>query len=377
MNKSCPIIKKCGKCYSFDIPYSKQLSVKQKRVEQLLKQCSKINKIEGMKDPYGYSKSIKSIVGHQKGEVKLGFYKPGTHTFVVIEDCLIEDPAARAIAESIRGMMKSFKIRTYDEDSGYGFLRYILVKKAITTGQIMVVLVTASPIFPSKNNFVKALKQKHPEITTIVQNINERVVNVGLGTQEKVLYGKGYIEDALCGCNISITSKSKNAVNPVQEEILYKRIIGAAKLKGKEVVFNTYSSGGVLGIMASKLAKQVIEVEGNKDAGNLARDNVKLNQAKNIQLYQNDAVKLLKQIVDSRQAVDVVILDASKVKRTKDFCDVMLVANPKKIIYVANLASLEKDIKLLEKTGYKFEEAWAVDMLPWTTNVETVVMLGR
>lgn len=378
MNKSCPVIKKCGKCHNVGVPYKQQLTQKQKKLEQLLKPYCKVHPIEGMDNPFGYCKSIKAVVGHQKGEAKLGVYKPGTHNFVPVDHCLIEDEQVRAIAETIRKMLKSFKIRTYDENSGYGLLRYIVVKKAAVSGQILAALVTASPVFPSKNNFVKALKQKHPEITTIVQNVNERVVNTGLGQQEKVLYGKGYIEDQLGGFTVRITARSKYPANPMQAEVLYKRVAGAAGFTGKEVVLDAYGEGGMMAMTAAKQAARVIGVESSKDDVRLAADNAKANQIKNVQFYQNDADKLLRQVKANNEKVDVVIFKPSNVRNTVEFFEALSSAKPKKVVYVSgNTMTLEKDFAYFAKVGYKPMKAWGVDVMPWSGNVETVCLMSK
>jgi len=171
----CPVFKQCGGCQYLDMPYEEQLKKKQAQMQKLLGKYCKVHPIVGMEHPFRYRNKVHAVFGHRKGEVVSGVYKAGTHNLVPVERCMIEDEKADEIIGTIRGMLKSFKIRTYDEDSGYGLLRHVLVRRGFQTGQIMVVLVTASPVFPSKNNFVKALRQKHPEITTVVQNVNDRV----------------------------------------------------------------------------------------------------------------------------------------------------------------------------------------------------------
>lgn len=162
--------------------------------------------------------------------------------------------------------MKSFKIKPYNEDTGNGFLRHILVKTGFVSNQIMVVLIVSSPVFPSKNNFVNELLKKHPEITTIVMNVNNRKTSVVLGQVEKVLYGKGYIEDTLCGCVFQISPKSFYQFNPIQTTVLYNKAIDMANSKGTEVVIDAYCSIGTISLIVSSKVKNVIGVELNKDA---------------------------------------------------------------------------------------------------------------
>lgn len=135
---------------------------------------------------------------------------------------MLENKGSTAIIRDIRGLLRSFKIKPYNEDTGYGLLRHVLVRHAHATGEVMVVLVLASPVMPSKNNFVKALRKLHPEITTVVLNINGRNTSMVLGEQEKVLYGKGYIVDELMGMRFRISAKSFYQVNPIQTKHLYQ-----------------------------------------------------------------------------------------------------------------------------------------------------------
>lgn len=175
VQKICPVAKKCGGCEYQGKSYVSQLKDKETQVRKLLKPYCEVKPIIGMKEPYYYRNKVHAVFDHdRKGNPISGVYQAGTHVVVPVDSCLIEDQQADAIIVTIRFLLKSFKIRTYDEDTGYGLLRHVLVRKGFSTGEIMVVLVTASPVFPSKNNFVKALLKVHPEITTIVQNVNHR-----------------------------------------------------------------------------------------------------------------------------------------------------------------------------------------------------------
>lgn len=142
---------------------------------------------------------------------------------VPVDECLLEDQRADAIIRDIRSLLKSFKIMIYNEDSGYGLLRHVMVRTGFASGEIMVVLVCVSPVFPSKNNFVKALRKLHPEITTIVLNVNDRTDSMVLGKRDIVLFGRGYIEDELCGCTFRISPQSFYQVNPVQTKNCTKK----------------------------------------------------------------------------------------------------------------------------------------------------------
>ena len=374
----CPVFKQCGGCQYLDMPYEKQLALKQEMLEKLLKKHCKVNKIIGMKNPYFYRNKVHAVFGHAKGNAISGIYKEGTHILVPVEKCWIEDEKADEIIGTIRGMLKSFKIKTYDEDSGYGLLRHVLVKRGFATGEIMVVLVTASPIFPSKNNFVKALREKHPEITTIIQNVNDRNTSMVLGDKEKTLFGKGYIEDVLCGCRFRISSKSFYQINPVQTEVLYKKAIELAGLTGRERVIDAYCRIGTIGIIASQKAGQVIGVELNKDAVKDAVENAKCNGIKNIQFYCNDAGKFMVNMAERGEKADVVFMDPPRSGSTEEFIDSLAKMGPEKVVYVScGPETLERDLRYFEKKGFVAKEAWGVDLFPMTSNCEVCLELCR
>lgn len=374
----CPVSRKCGGCQLLDIPYSRQLRDKQKRVEELLKGFCHVYPIVGMDNLFHYRNKVHAAFGYRKGEVVSGVYQEGTHEIVPVEMCMLEDEKADQIIGTIRGMLKSFKIRTYDEETGYGFLRHVLVKRGFATGQVMVVLVTTSPIFPSKNNFVKALREKHPEITTIIQNLNDRFTSMVLGDKEKVLYGKGYIEDQLCGLTFRISSKSFYQVNPVQTEKLYARAIDAAGLTGKETVIDAYCGIGTIGIIAAQKAKTVIGVELNPDAVRDGVQNARSNKIDNIQFYNNDAGRFMTSMAQDGGHADVVFMDPPRSGSTEEFIEAVAKLAPSRVVYVScNPETLARDLKVFEKKGFKAAGAWPYDLFPHTGHVETVVLMSR
>ena len=212
----CPVYKKCGGC-QLDTAYPEQLGFKQRKVERLLRRFCKVAPIIGMDKPCHYRNKVQAaFYTNRSGKIISGVYQSGTHHVVGIDSCMIEDKTADRIIVAVRKLLPSFKLTTYNEDTGRGFLRHVLVRRGFSTNEIMLVLVTGTPVFPSKNNFVKAILKQFPEITTIVQNVNNLSTNLVLGDRQNVLYGKGYIEDVLCGCRFRISPKSFYQINPVQ-----------------------------------------------------------------------------------------------------------------------------------------------------------------
>ena len=378
-NSICPVLNLCGGCQLLDMEYAEQLKFKQKQVEELLKGLCPVKPIIGMKDPFHYRNKVHAVFDRDKrGNIISGIYEENTHHVVPVEKCLIENQKADEIIGTIRGMLKSFKIRTYDEDTGFGLLRHVLIRKGFSTGEIMVVLVTASPVFPSKNNFVKALREKHPEITTIVQNINGRGTSMVLGDKEHVLYGKGYIVDELCGCRFRISSKSFYQVNSVQTEILYEKALSLSGLTGRELVVDAYCGIGTIGIIASKAAGKVIGVELNQGAVRDAVNNAKMNGIDNIRFYCNDAGRFLVNMAEQGENADVVIMDPPRSGSTEEFMDAVGKLGAGKVVYVScNPETLARDVRYMKKLGYRAVEAWPVDMFAGTVHVETIVLIQK
>ncbi len=375
----CSLAKKCGGCDFQGIPYEKQLQKKQKEVQTLLKPYCPVEPIIGMENPFHYRNKVHAVFDRMRnGRVISGVYQEGTHRVINVDECQIEDQKADAIIRDIRGLLRSFKIKTYDEDTGYGLLRHVLIRRGFVSGEIMVVLVLGSPILPSKNNFVKALRKLHPEITTIVLNVNDKKTSMVLGEKETVLYGKGYIEDSLCGLTFRISPKSFYQVNPVQTEILYGKAMEYAGLTGKERVIDAYCGIGTIGMIAAKQAKEVIGVELNKDAVRDAIRNAKRNGMKNITFYQKDAGEFMVQMAAQGEHADVVLMDPPRAGSDEAFLSSVIKLSPERIVYVScNPVTLARDLKYLTKHGYQAQVCQPVDMFPWTGHVETVCLLSN
>lgn len=416
----CPYAKKCGGCDYQGMPYEKQLKEKQAYVQKQVGNFCKVLPILGMDEPYHYRNKVHAVFDIEKkrgsrpggrgngkaangkqgngkngrlaakpapGGIISGVYKAGTHEVINIDACQIEDELSSAIIRDIRGLLHSFKIRTYDEDTGYGLLRHVLVRRGFHSGEVMVVLVLGSPVLPSKNHFVKALRELHPEISTVIVNVNDKRTSMVLGDKESVIYGKGYIEDTLCGCTFRISPKSFYQVNPVQTELLYGKAIAYAGLTGKETVVDAYCGTGTIGIIAAKSAKKVIGVELNRDAVRDAVKNAKCNNVKNIDFYNADAGQFMVEMAEYRadakagekngaDEVDVVFMDPPRAGSDEAFLASVVTLAPKRVVYVScNPETLARDLLYLTKHGYLAQECQPVDMFPWTKHVESVVLM--
>ncbi len=377
----CPVYRKCGGCQLQNLNYERQLQWKQDRCRKLLGHFGKIEPILGMEHPYHYRNKVQAAFAWDRrgGKIISGVYQSGTHWVVPVDSCLTEDQKADEIIVSIRKLLKAFKLRPYEEDTGRGFLRHVLVKRGFQTGEIMVVLVTGTPVFTAKKHFMEELLKLHPEITTIVQNVNDTRTSMVLGQREKTLYGPGYITDLLCGCKFRISPKSFYQINPVQTELLYGKAMEYAALTGKERVLDAYCGIGTIGLVAAKSgAGNVLGVEVNRDAVRDAITNARENQVKNIYFTCADAGEFMAAAALEGQKFDNVFLDPPRAGASKEFLEALCSLAPNKAVYIScNPETLARDLRFLQANHYKVQKIQPVDMFPHTQHIECVVQLSR
>ena len=374
----CKVCSICGGCQYQQLDYKAQLIYKTKRVKDALERIAHLKNIEvlpclGMEEPYNYRNKIQVPFGKdRKGNVVYGFFKENSHEIIPVKKCYIEDTRAASILWDIKELVKEMKIPIYNEDSGKGLLRYVLIRTSYHFDELMVVLVTTEMNFKGQRNFVDALIKKHPEITTVVENVNSRHTNVILGNKEKILYGKGYIKDSILELCFNISASSFYQVNPKQVEILYKTALNLIDFNHKEVVLDAYSGVGTIGLIASKNAKKVYSVEINKDAHKNAIDNAKRNNVDNIEFVCGDAGEY---IASFEGDLDIVIMDPPRKGSDEKFLSTLINKRIKKIIYIScDPETLARDLAYLSDY-YKVTYVQPVDMFPMTAHCETVVNL--
>lgn len=375
---SCKYAKKCGACQLANMPYEKQLSFKMAKEIKLLGRFGKVQEIIGMDEPYFYRNKSQYAFGVYRGKTVAGVYQSSTHNIVDIDSCLLTDEKADEIFTVVKKLLISFKLKPYDEKTGTGFLRHLLVKTAFKSGETMVVLVTATKEFPKKRSFINALVKNCPYITTVVQNVNSKFTAMVLGDKSEVLYGDGKITELLCGMKFRISPKAFYQINPVQTEILYGKALEFADFNGTEEIIDAYCGTGTIGLIASGKVKSVIGVEINKDAVKDAKENAALNCVRNISFFAADAGKFMTELAENGKKIDAVIMDPARAGADMTFLSSLVKLSPQKVIYVScNPETLARDLHFLTENGYKVRKIQPVDMFPHTEHIETVVLLSR
>ena len=382
----CPVYEACGGCQMMHMNYEKQLEWKQSRIEELFckeKEEGKIEPIIPMDQPWNYRHKIyASFSTTKKGEVVAGIYEENSHKVVQTKSCRIQHELANKMIEEIVSLMKKTGTTAYNEDKKKGIVRHVYIRVGEKTGQVMLVIVTGSVEFPAKNVFIEQLRKKFPQITTIIQNINNARTSMILGKKEIVLYGNGTIEDKLCGLTFEISSSSFYQVNPVQTEKLYETAVQFAGLTGEEVVLDTYCGIGTISLVAGKHAKEVIGVEVNDSAVKDAKKNAKKNNCQNAKFVLGDAsdymVRLAKGEVKLERKPEVVFMDPPRSGSDPKFLNAVAELAPEKIVYIScNPVTQKVDADILKKKGYKIEKIQAVDCFCHTYHVENILLFSK
>ena len=378
-SKKCPLYGKCGGCQLLHLPYEKTIEFKKNYVLDCLKKegiNAKINKFISAKEPYNYRN--KMIIGFkiQNSKVVSGFYEENSHKIIDLDYCIMHSELQNNIAKYIKQLIIDYKIKPYDEDRKTGIIRYVLIREAIYTKQILITFVTSSEVLPSRSEIVKKICEKFKEVKTIIQNINPRKTSIVLGEKEKVLFGKPYIEDKLMGLTFKITSKSFYQVNPKQTELLYQEVVNSLDIKKDDLIIDAYSGIGTIGMILSKNASEVISVENDTQAYKAAIMNARDNNIKNIHFINADATEFINEMALDNERVDWLVLDPPRTGSTISFLKNAIKLKPKKIIYVScGPDTLARDLKiLLEK--YHITYMSLVDMFCFTKHIESVVCLS-
>lgn len=377
---NCSVKDICGGCEYIGRPYEYQLGLKQKHVSGILDGICEVGNIVACDSPYYYRNKVHSAFKKGRGgKIIHGTYAEGSHRIVEHDRCMIENRKAQEIINTIGVITARHKMSIYDERVGKGLLRRVLVRVSEATGQIMVVLVIGSRYFTGKNAFIAELLDKHPEITTIVSNINSRHDSMILGNISKTEYGKGYIEDVILGKTFRISPDSFFQVNTKQAEVLYSTAVSLAGITTDDRVLDCYCGTGTITLCTAELCSEAVGVEINPAAVTDARANARRNKVRNVKFINEDATAYMEDLrLSGGEKYDVVIMDPPRAGSTARFINSLAGISPSRVIYVScNPETLARDLKCFISEGYRPVRAIPVDMFPWTDDVEVVTLLER
>lgn len=382
----CKKARVCGGCQIQELSYEKQLAFKEDKVRNNLIRIGGIENppmepIIGMEDPWRYRNKAQFPVGRNKeGRIIAGFYAGRTHAIIPVEhnDCLLGREVNAQILNTVLSHMEQYDIEPYDEATGTGLVRHVLIRCGFTSRQIMVCLVLNGRKFPGEEALADRLMEI-PGMTSIMVNVNMENTNVILGDQVRTVRGQSYITDSIGDVAFQISPLSFYQVNPVQTEKLYSKALEYAGLTGEETVWDMYCGIGTISLFLAKKARKVYGVEIVPDAIEDARRNAKLNGIENAEFFVGKSEDVLPEQYEKHQIkADVIVVDPPRKGCDRAVLDTMLKMQPKRIVYVScDSATLARDVKLLTEGGYHLERAVAVDQFCHSSHVETCVLLSR
>ena len=382
----CKKARVCGGCQIQELSYEKQLAFKEDKVRNNLIRIGGIENppmepIIGMEDPWRYRNKAQFPVGRNKeGRIIAGFYAGRTHAIIPVEhnDCLLGREVNAQILNTVLSHMEQYDIEPYDEATGTGLVRHVLIRCGFTSRQIMVCLVLNGRKLPGEEALADRLMEI-PGMTSIMINVNMENTNVILGDQVRTVRGQSYITDSIGDVAFQISPLSFYQVNPVQTEKLYGKALEYAGLTGEETVWDMYCGIGTISLFLAKKAKKVYGVEIVPDAIEDARRNAKLNGIENAEFFVGKSEDVLPEQYEKHQIkADVIVVDPPRKGCDRAVLDTMLKMQPKRIVYVScDSATLARDVKLLTEGGYHLERAVAVDQFCHSSHVETVVLLSH
>lgn len=377
----CHVFNECGGCQVQHLSYEGQLQWKQQMVKNAMTRIGKlpnvpVHPVKGMDKPWFYRNKSQIPFGMQNGRIVGGFYQTRSHEIADTDICIIQTEEANDILKEMKLVLAQLGIMPYEEKTQQGMLRHVVVRKGRATGEIMVVLITNKKKFPQKDEAVEAIKKILPDVTSIVQNVNNEKTNVIFGEKTMTLWGKDVIEDLIGDVRFEISARSFYQVNPEQTEVLYKQALDYAQLTGDETVIDAYCGIGTISLFLAKQAKQVLGVEIVPQAIEDAKRNAEINGFTNTYFEAGPAEEVIPKWYKEGKTADVLVVDPPRKGCDEALLRTILEQKPKRIVYVScNPGTLARDLRILEDGGYETKEVQPVDMFPQTTHVESVAWL--
>ncbi|MPL65628.1 23S rRNA (uracil-C(5))-methyltransferase RlmCD [bioreactor metagenome] len=379
----CSIYHECGGCQLQHLGYEAQLKAKRQQVVDAVTRIGKLEDILihptiGAENPWFYRNKMQVPVGLQAGQIVIGCYQQGTHSIINTEHCYIQHDVNNNIAREMRRIMTELDISPYNEKTGKGIVRHVLGRVGIQTGEVMVVIITATEQLPQQAQVISKLREAISGLVSIVQNINAKKTNIIMGDKTVTLWGKNYIVDHLGEFKFEISARSFFQVNTTQAEVLYNKAVEYAGLSGRETVIDAYCGTGTITLFLARHAAKVYGIEIVKPAILDARRNAINNSVTNTEFIVGDAVAVMPDLFKQGVRPEVIVVDPPRAGCERMVLETFANMKPARIVYVScNPATLARDLAVLAEYGYKTCEIQPVDMFAQTSHVECVAVIER
>ena len=379
---ACPYFGLCGGCDTQHISYEEELRFKLGLVNSALrrigKQSMQATEIIGSENISHYRNKGIFAIGTIDGKARCGFFRERSHQLIAVDDCLIQDELSCRAAAAVTDFMNANGIVPYDEAAGTGAVRHVFCRRSVHGSDVLLCIVSREGFGKKTQAFIDCLRKVCPELTGIVLNINRSTGNTVLSGDFYTLWGRGSINDTLCGFKFDIAPQAFFQVNPPQAERLYARAIEYAALTPDMLALDLYCGAGTISLCLSAHAKKVIGAEIVPEAVDNANKNALANNVANVEFILADAGQAAKALYERGERPDVVVVDPPRKGLLENAIEAVAAMQPQRIVYVScDPATLARDIFRFNAYGYTLKEVTAVDMFPRTRHVETVVLLSR
>ena len=380
----CEFARQCGGCQLQALSYDQQLVFKTNKVKGHLERIGGFTDIPmepiiGMDELFHYRNKAQFPVGRNKeGKIVTGFYAGRTHNIIENRDCALGVAENKEVLDRVIAHMEKYGIEPYNEATGKGLVRHVLIRYGYFTKEVMVCLILNGNKLPKEEQLVKSLCEI-PGMTSITINVNKKHSNVILGEEIRLLWGQEYITDRIGDISYQISPLSFYQVNPMQTQKLYAKALEYADLHGQETVWDLYCGIGTISLFLTQKAKFVRGVEIVPAAIENAKENAKLNGLENTEFFVGKAEEVLpREYKKNGVYADVIVVDPPRKGCDETLLETMVEMNPDRIVYVScDSATLARDLKYLCERGYELRKVCPVDQFGMTVHVETVVLLSQ
>ena len=378
MNDFCIYAKKCSSCHLCNLSYEEQLRYKENICRKTVGKLCRVEPITASPKTEGYRNKAQFVYKRDGKRIVSGLYKSATRSVMAAESCSVCSENANEITAALAKLFQSFKVMPYDPYTGKGWLKSVVIREAVATGEVMAVINGADSIFPAKRTFAAALQKACAQLTTAVCTVNRDKTKLFTGKQSDILFGGGRITDVLCGERFILSPSSFYQINHDQTEQLYTKAIELAQLSGRETVLDAYCGVGAIGIVASRRAKTVCAVELNPAAIADAKRNAKQNGIENIRFTAADSKEYAKKLAENNVHIDAAFIDPPRAGCSASFLNSLAKLSPDRIVYIScNPETQARDIRILGRLGYRAHVCYPFDMFPHTNHTESICLLSK
>lgn len=380
----CSHFNKCGGCARQTVPYDIQLKIKAELVKKLIDDAGikeyEFLGIEPSPDVNGYRNKMEYSFGDEikGGEMTLGMHQRGKfYSVITVNQCKLVEEDFNRILETTLEYFRQRNIPAYNNKTHKGYLRHLVVRKGIKTGEILVSLVTSTQLYVDMQDFVDELQSLDldGEIKGILHIFNDRLADVVQADKIEILWGQDYLYEEILGLKFKISPFSFFQTNSLGAEVLYSTALNFIEDADNKTVFDLYCGTGTIGQIVAKKAKKVVGIEIIEEAVEAANENAKMNGLNNCTFIAGD---VLEKINELKEKPDIIILDPPRAGVNPKALEKILKYKAKEIVYVScNPKTLVENLKQIQEAGYKIEKVKCVDMFPHTPHVECVVSIKR